>query len=420
MVIFLISLTALLLTSCGDEGIEYDVAHHVEHIETDEVTVEIIPADEWGQPLVAPDTGFPETVKIHPNMPEFTITRIVGDYMPEGYLQWFPEPREVSILIADENGEIIQEIHGLTQSTRNVNGGLSFDDYNFDGYLDMRLMQWQDGAGGLLAQEYFWLWDSAAKQFVLHEQLVQIGHAAWLGADQERQRIYVGNRYSGGHHVLEYEYDDGVFSVVYRGLSQVFDCATERFVVTKHAHLVPDILDNTNVYTVNITIETTVINSEVIQEFTELGSSYMNPPLFGWQPHPNDFNPLNFHVEYLRGSIIMGLRKVPGGSLMNDPHHFWIWDAEERQFAEHTGLRELSDFGTVSLGWNHWHGMGFIHTVFRMSHGLYIWKSYDLIDGEPMLLQTRERVTYFDGEDWRIKDIITNHTDGIVEYEFVY
>ena len=59
------------------------------------------------------------SMRIHPDLPEFTFTRIIGGY--------------------------------------------------FDGYLDMRLMRWQDGAGGLLAHEYFWLWDVGKKLFVLNE-----------------------------------------------------------------------------------------------------------------------------------------------------------------------------------------------------------------------------------------------------------
>ena len=128
------------------------------------------------------------TIRIHPDMPEFTVTRIVGNAIADdSYL--FPEPVDVRIIIADENEVVIQEINNLTQSRRSSSGGLSFADYNFDGYLDMRLMRWQDSAGGLLAQEYFWLWDVSTMQFVLHEQLMEIGHSAWLGADEERQRI---------------------------------------------------------------------------------------------------------------------------------------------------------------------------------------------------------------------------------------
>jgi len=392
------------------------------NIQTGEIDVEIIPSDSYGQPLVDPGTEFVTTIRIHPDMPEFTITRIVGDYVPYEALadDFFPQPREVRIIIADENGVVIQEINDLTQSSRSVSGGLSFDDYNFDGYLDMRLLRWQDSAGGLLAHEYFWLWNTSIMQFVMHEQLTAIGHAAWLGTDQENQRIYVGNRYRGGHALLWYEYSDGWFSVVHRAFTRSFDAPSgERFVATMSARLLPDILQNVNVYEVDITIEAIGEEREILQEILGIGSNYKNPPSFSWQPDSNSFNPLNFDIVYLAGgNIIMSLRLGPGGSMMNDPHYFWMWDIDSRQFVEHMGLRDLSDFGTVSFGHNNWLDVGHIHSVYRVSHEWYIWSSYDFIDGKLVPLQTRERVMDFDGENWRIKHTIHDLVNDTTRIEF--
>ena len=38
---------------------------------------------------------------------------------------------------------------------------VTFDDYNFDGYLDMRLLSFADSGEGLLTFEYFRLWDTS-------------------------------------------------------------------------------------------------------------------------------------------------------------------------------------------------------------------------------------------------------------------
>jgi len=313
--------------SNDDDGWQWTITRT--NAQTGKIDIEVIPANAHGIALVAPGTEFVTTIRIHPDMPEFTITRIVGDYLSDDY--FFPEPREVNIIITDENGAIIQEISGLTQSSRNVNGGLSFDDYNFDGYLDMRLLRWQDGAGGLLAQEYFWLWDASTMQFVMHEQLMGIGHSAWLGADQERQRVYVGNRNLGGHAHLEYEYRNGEFFVVRRGFTWPFDTPTgERYVIIMDARLLPNVLEGINDYEVDIIIET--ISGEIVQEILGLTSSYrysrtMTCDIFCL------FNPLNFHV-YALGAIKMGSRYSPDGSLMDDPHYFWLWEPETGQFVE--------------------------------------------------------------------------------------
>ncbi|MCL2375845.1 MAG: hypothetical protein FWC76_00475 [Defluviitaleaceae bacterium] len=162
-------------------------------------------------------TTFTTTARIHENMPEFTFFRILGD----GYDGWpddIPEPVDVTIRIEDEDGNVIQVISGLTQSNQwdvIEHNEISFDDYNFDGYLDMRLMRWQDGAGGLLAKEYFWLWDATASQFVLNEQLVEIGHAAGLTANQDTRQIMVFNRADETGSFFEiYEYRNGIYILV--------------------------------------------------------------------------------------------------------------------------------------------------------------------------------------------------------------
>ena len=421
-------LTAVLFVAACNNDSTHSAGSSAEYETEEVVTAELETDDETAIESESnfTDADFYEefitTIRIHPDMPEFTVTRIVGEYMSYETSEdgLFPEPRDVRIIISDENGVIIQEINNLTQSNRSVSGGLSFDDYNFDGYLDMRLLRWQDSAGGLLAQEYFWLWDASSMQFVIHEQLTAIGHAAWLGADQESRRIYVGNRYRGGHALLWYEYNDGWFSVVHRAFTRPFDAPTdERLVVTMNARLLPYTVHSGNEYEVDITIETTGAEREVLQEIWGVSSSYSDPPFFSWQAGTCSFNPLNFDIVYLAGgNVIMSLRLAHGGSMRNDPHYFWLWDTGGRRFVEHMSLRDLSDFATVSFGHNSWLGTGNVHAVTRISQGQYFWGSYDFIDGELVPLQTRERVMDVDGENWCIKYIINDIVNDTTRIEF--
>jgi len=175
----------------------------------------------------------------------------------------------------------------------------------------------------------------------MHEQLIEIGHAAWLGADIESQRIYVGNRYQGGHALLWYEYNDGQFSVVRRAFTRPFDAPTgERFVATMNARLLPNRFQGVNEYEVDITVETIGAEGEVIQAILGIGSSYNNPYTFSWQADSYLFNPLNFDIVYLcDGNVIMRLRLMPGCPMMNAPYYFWLWDIDNRQFVAHMGLK---------------------------------------------------------------------------------
>ena len=170
---------------------------------------------------------FVTTKRIGESLPYFTFTRILGDYLDDSLIYQFPMPVETTIVIEDDEGNVVQVISGLSQSgireLHHYEYDLTFDDYNFDGYLDMRLKRWQDGARGLLANEYFWLWDMDKLQFVLNEQLVEIGHAAGLRADSSSQQIVVRQRNGALSNFYFYEYINELFELVaYEYLSRVY------------------------------------------------------------------------------------------------------------------------------------------------------------------------------------------------------
>ena len=66
------------------------------------------------------------TKQIHETLPVFTFIRIVGDYVENHLIYDIPFAVEVTIIIEDDEGRLIQKITGLTQS----NIFLDFDEYS--------------------------------------------------------------------------------------------------------------------------------------------------------------------------------------------------------------------------------------------------------------------------------------------------
>ena len=188
--------------------------------------------------------------KIHENMPEFTFRRIVGDFIDNPWHE-LPVPREVNIIIEDEGGYTIQVISGLTQSNTvlifgDAYCGIIFDDFNFDGYLDMRLVRWTDGGGSLRSISYVWLWDIAESQFVLNEQLVGLD-AAEITTNQDIRQIETWIRHSDGRTYSYYEFhNEELILVAYDRLFRIWD----EHGYPSHAEVV-----RTNVLTSDVTIE---------------------------------------------------------------------------------------------------------------------------------------------------------------------
>jgi len=219
------SLNSVLSEDCNNLPIaEVEINHNRDIWEVliqanEEADCEYIPHDE---PI-----SFVTTKRLNPNMPVFTFIRIIGEYLDDHVIYDIPSAVEVTIVIEDDEGNLIQVISGLSQSSIDYsfeNYCLKFDDYNFDGYLDMRLLRWQEGAGRLFATEYFWLWDTEISQFVLCEQLVDIGHASGTRANHDTQQIEVRHRTHIFSNFYFYEYMDGKLKLVaYDYYSRMYD-----------------------------------------------------------------------------------------------------------------------------------------------------------------------------------------------------
>ena len=355
---------------------------------------------------------FTTTARIHPDIPGFTFHRIVGDELPEPWYE-LPLPREVNITIEDEDGKTIQTISDLMQS--NVwdsieTKEITFDDFNFDGYLDMRLLRWRDGAGGLLANYYFWLWDAENRQFVLNQKLMDI-EAAFINVNYDNQQIVAFNREPNpaNYTLTFYEYrPHGEFLRVAHEFNR------------RKPHYVE--ITRTNYITGEVTVELHPFEEdipadnppdEIFMARVEINPDI--PPLimrldiweiFGsnelehriditiwhedgtlvqhieglqaWERPLTDM-PFNLHFEDYNqdGYMDMGLWRSRGGSMRNMPHYFWLWDTEQGKFVANDFLTDLSWGGTVQL----WED-GTVRSFTRGSSQHYGWTTFEYRPGE--------------------------------------
>ena len=112
--------------------------------------------------------------RIHEDMAELIFHRIIGN---EG---------EVVIRIYDEEGNLVQVIKDVRQNGYRIEPGyLEFMDFNFDGFLDMRMFITSHG-GFQPDSHIYWLWNPEKMMF---EQNEQLSHMEWMRLDHETGEI---------------------------------------------------------------------------------------------------------------------------------------------------------------------------------------------------------------------------------------
>jgi len=87
---------------------------------------------------------------------------------------------------------------------------LHFDDFNFDGYMDMALTNLAPNGIWNFGAHYYWLWNLEIGQFVKNETLSSF----WgnLSLDKEHKEIVIYERLGGARHFLYIlQYIDGDF-----------------------------------------------------------------------------------------------------------------------------------------------------------------------------------------------------------------
>jgi len=350
--------------------------------------------------LVQPTT-FTTTKRIHETMPEFTFKRILGDFVEPQNIEMIEQERYITITILDENGNLLQEIDGIIQGghadwmvAEHDSFQLQFDDFNFDGYLDMWLYSAinHGTAGGAWA--HFWLWDNELMQFIKSEELSEVSCMAWLGANHETGQIEVSSRGSGGgpwatdyyewinselvivHSVLiEYVWRNFIpsYQVTTRHNYLTGETTREYYPpesapahsITKTIDINPDMEFPTHeitlamwrlpedskykIHSYQYEIEISISGkrrfdsgvSQVWQTIRGLRAGYGE----GRWISPDPENPLNLHFADFTGNgyLDMSLRRFPPGTghMADDPHYFWLfnpqatslWNAFERNYS---------------------------------------------------------------------------------------
>lgn len=195
----------------------------------------------WHGPIVGPRNIFYNYFGVLPEGTDvpftFTMSEQITPYGPElefvlhgyelrNYMRNFDrthfwawhEYSVHTIYVNHIGGTPLQEITGLEtrQSIMSEpqNFGLFFDDFNFDGYMDMTLFAFP---GGTMrnAPSYFWLWCNELEQFVLCDFLTELSWGASIGANHELNIITTFTRGGPSHHYLgEYEYRNDEFVAI--------------------------------------------------------------------------------------------------------------------------------------------------------------------------------------------------------------
>lgn len=151
----------------------------------------------------------------------YSFTKDMGEeigkvvFTVEGLLNvWGSRTHIHKLTISNLNGEILQEFSGLDVDTlayEEIMYGLSFEDWNFDSYLDISLWRWTGGSS-MNKPTYYWLWDNKLGKFVENEQLTEISCRSHVIADSENKQIVSNARAGyGNYYIAHYKYYEGNF-----------------------------------------------------------------------------------------------------------------------------------------------------------------------------------------------------------------
>jgi len=131
------------------------------------------------------------TKRIHESLPEFTFTlhgdEAIDDSDPDFVITI------AGITAIEITGEgFRQRLDGfetefVVPHEGNDDYGLVLDDFNNDGFLDLRLHYYTTMREEI---SLFWLWDSALKQFVRNGQLEELSDARHFAREEDGTRMY--------------------------------------------------------------------------------------------------------------------------------------------------------------------------------------------------------------------------------------
>ncbi len=209
-------------------------------------------------PDIVTPINFTTTQKISDQMPEFTFHLTGNNVKRYGvfddstkYYIMFDGNKIENITITDSTGALVQKIDDLfteNPASEEEMYGLSFDDWNFDGYLDIGLWSYR---GGSMRNDphYYWLWDQSQGQFVENAELMEFSDFSTISINVQESRLecYTRLGISGGvaQHV---KYIDDKFMLVYSFTSEAVPSPDEEDKYLRHI-TVAELIDGEMVIT---------------------------------------------------------------------------------------------------------------------------------------------------------------------------
>ncbi|WP_310603735.1 rhodanese-like domain-containing protein [Anaerosporobacter sp.] len=174
-------------------------------------------------PDIVTPIDFAETIKVNEKMPEFTV-HLTGENI-KGYGANYDKARYYiissenhikNITITDDKGDLVQNIGDLSRGNESLEKamyGLVFEDWNFDGYMDIGLSANCDGA---IRSEpfYYWLWDDRLRRFVKNEELMEISEEGIISINKEEHLLRCYTYYGLCNEARYYKYVKDKFVLV--------------------------------------------------------------------------------------------------------------------------------------------------------------------------------------------------------------
>ena len=240
ILVVLLAAFAMMLSACDVDldGYAYDeyVVAQVEadiEIDSENETIYTCHYDIYHRffPIRPIDTEIDTIYEIYEHAPEqfrfsHTVTKLTNDDMPkfmfeiEGvyapeFLQQTSIVRQITIFsICGEFSQVLSGFYSFTHAGENMNYGVSFFDFNFDGYLDL-ILWLRTGSRDFSTPSLIWFWCTDTNMFVINEQLVEVSMNSFVTADSDLERVISSvNIIGGGNHDEYFKYIDGCFVLV--------------------------------------------------------------------------------------------------------------------------------------------------------------------------------------------------------------
>ena len=126
---------------------------------------------------------------------------------PSRYNVWLDHVSISKITIENRKTGFFQELSGLITNNQHVNSdnmyGLAFDDWNFDGYMDISL--WRYPGGSMRNNPtYYWLWDVGANMFMPCVELGELSEFSTPAIISETSQIYAYSRGGWAENMHQY------------------------------------------------------------------------------------------------------------------------------------------------------------------------------------------------------------------------